>query len=265
MKIKKIWSIFFSPTRNSKSVVDAIISGFRGLPVENIDLTYPDMVSARQFGSDELVVIGVPVYAGRVAPLAVKRLFGFRGDNTPAVIVLTYGNREFEDALIELKDIAEKAVFKPIAACTFIGEHSFSGSKTPIAAGRPDSVDLTTAEAFGLQISKKLVALQDQETAHSPDVPGNCPYKEGMKSLPFAPIVLESKCTQCASCIPICPTGAISLGIKLELDPNLCIFCCACIKICREDALKIDVDPIKLKRQWLYEHCSERKEPELYL
>ena len=229
------------------------------------DLTYSDKIAARQFAADELVIIGVPVYAGRVAPLAVKRLGILRGNNTPAVIVVTYGNRDFEDALIELRDIALKAAFMPIAACTFIGEHSFSGPETPIAAGRPDSVDLATARAFGAKISEKLSALENPETAHCPKVPGNTPYKEGMGPLPFTPSLLESECTQCAACLPICPTGALSLESRIEVDSDLCIFCCACIKVCPENALQLDAEPLRQKRQWLYEHCAERREPELFL
>ena len=265
MEIKKIWLISFSPTRTSKSVIDAIGAGIRDIPCETIDLTYPDTDSKRQFAEDELAIIGVPVYAGRVAPLAVKRLAAIQGNNTPAVIVVTYGNREFEDALIELRDIAAKAAFSPLAACTFIGEHSFSGSKTPIAAARPDSVDLATAEAFGVKILAKLAALEDVKAETSLDVPGDIPYKDGMGSLPFSPLVIQSACTQCEVCIPTCPAGAISLKSEIEIDQDLCIFCCACIKNCPEGAMELDAPPLKEKRQWLYENCAERKEPELYL
>jgi hypothetical protein len=177
MKIKKVWLISFSPTRTSKQVVDAIASGMQGVPCENIDLTYPGMVQDINFGPDELVIIGAPVYAGRVAPLAVKRLAALQGKNNPVVVVVTYGNREFEDALIELRDIAEQASFIPLAGCTFIGEHSFSGSKTPIAASRPDSTDLATANAFGVKIIEKLAALEDLQTIQSLEVPGNSPIR----------------------------------------------------------------------------------------
>lgn len=265
MKIRKIWLVSFSPTRTSKSVIDAIGSGMRDIPCETLDLTYPDTASNKQFKADELVIIGVPVYAGRVAPLAVKRLAAIQGNSTPAVIVVTYGNREFEDALIELRDLAEKAAFKPLAACTFIGEHSFSGAETPIAVDRPDSVDLAIAESFGLKIIEKLAALEDVGNIPSLEVPGDIPYKEGMGSLPFSPLLIEADCTQCEVCIPTCPAGAISLESRIEVDQQLCIFCCACIKNCPEGALKLDAAPLKEKRQWLYENCSERKEPELYL
>ncbi len=265
MKIRKIWLVSFSPTRTSKSVIEAIGSGIRDIPCETIDLTYPGTDSKRQFAADELAIIGVPVYAGRVAPLAVERLAAIHGSNTPAVVVVTYGNREFEDALIELRDIVEKAAFKPLAACTFIGEHSFSGLETPIAAERPDQVDLVRAADFGAKIIEKLTNLENLGNFTSLDVPGDIPYKEGMRSLPFSPTVIESDCTQCAACIPTCPAGAISLESEISVDKNLCIFCCACIKNCPEGAMLINAAPIKEKRQWLYENCAERKEPELYL
>ncbi len=266
MKIKKIWLVSFSPTRTSKHGIDAIASGLQGIPCETLDLTYPDkIVETVHFAADELVIIGVPVYAGRVAPLAVKRLATIQGVGTPAVLVVTYGNRAFEDALLELRDIAEGAAFKPIAACSFIGEHSFSGTETPIGASRPDSVDLAIAKAFGVKIMAKIANIENLESEQCLKVPGNSPYKEGMGSLPFTPAVVHSKCTQCAACITTCPAGAISLVSEIEIDQNSCIFCCACIKNCPEDAIEIEAEPIKQKRQWLYENYVERKEPELYL
>jgi ferredoxin len=265
MQVKKIWLITFSPTRTSQHAVEAIASGLPVIPMENMDLTYSGAVSVRWFAADELVIIGVPVYAGRVAPLAVKRLGMLRGHNTPTVITVTYGNRDFEDALIELNDIALQAAFLPVAACTFIGEHSFSGPATPIAAGRPDSVDLATTKAFGLKIGEKLARLEEPGIIRCPEVPGKRPYKEGMGPMPFTPGLLKSRCTQCAACLPVCPTGALSLESRIEVDGDLCIFCCACIKVCPEGALQIDAAPLIQKRQWLYEHCARRKEPELYL
>ncbi len=265
MNIKKIRLISFSPTRTSKRVIDAIASGIRDIPVEALDLTYPDAVSTMQLGADELAVIGVPVYAGRVAPVAVQRLAAIQGNNTPAVIVVIYGNREFEDALLELKDIAEKAAFIPMAAGAFIGEHSFSGPATPVGADRPDAADLLAAQAFGAKIREKIATVGDVAAGSGVEVPGNRPYRDGGGSIPFTPKVIQEKCTQCGTCLSTCPTGAISLESEIVIDQNLCIFCCACIKICPEEAVLIDAEPMKQKRQWLYENCAERKEPALYL
>jgi ferredoxin len=265
MKIKKIWVVSFSPTGTSKRVVNAIVSGMPGIPTENIDLTSPATLETRKFDSDDLVVIGVPVYAGRVAALAVQRLGGFAGNSTPAVITVTFGNREYEDALIELQDIAEKASFRTIAAGAFIGEHSFSDPAMPIAENRPDTDDLLLAEIFGKKISDKLNSIKDLQVAVCPEIPGNRPYKEGMGQLPFTPHLLESACTLCGTCLSVCPTGSISMESAIEMNSSSCIFCCACIKNCPENALIIDAAPLKEKRQWLHDNYSMRKVPELYI
>lgn len=265
MKINKIRSIFFSPTGTSKAVVTAIVAGLPGIPTAALDLTPPGERQPHRFGSDELAVIGVPVYAGRVASLAVERLRTLQGDKTPAVIVVIYGNRAFDDALIELRDIAVAAGFRPIAAGAFIGEHSFSGADTPIAAGRPDSTDLAAATDFGAHILAKLDRLQDIESARFPIIPGATPYREGMKPLPFTPAIRESACTLCGACLEVCPSGAISLADRIKCDSDRCIFCCACIKTCPENALFIDAAPLQQTRQWLVDHCTARKDPEIFI
>ena len=264
MNISKIWDVSFSPTKTSKKIVHAIASGISGVERDSLDLTYPDKIETRTFTPEELVVIGVPVYAGRVAPLAVQRLKAIKGSTTPAVLVVLYGNREYEDALIELRDIAEAASFLPVAASAFIGEHSFSSSQMPIAPGRPDSVDLASAASFGRKVFKEIGQLQDFSSLSKLQVPGNIPYKESTGPLPITPKVNQTACTHCGLCIPTCPGGAITIDNDLIMDAERCIFCCACIKTCPENAVSIDAPPLQEKRLWLHENCAERKEPELY-
>jgi len=265
MQYTKIRLIYFSPTRTSQKVVTAVGSGFSGVEVENIDLTYPDSRQEVQLGAGELAIVGIPVYAGRVAAPAVERFKAIKGNNTPAILVVLYGNREYEDALIELRDLALKNSFIPIAGCAFIGEHSFSSSDMPIAKGRPDDLDLSAAKDFGAKIFSTLSNLTDIPQNQTIEVPGDSPYKDGMGSLPFTPAVDHSKCTQCGECLANCPSGAIALDAEIAMDVELCIFCCACIKNCPEGAVKIDAAPLQQKQQWLHENCRTRKEPEFFL
>ena len=264
MNIEKIWTVSFSPTRTSKKSIEALASGITGIPRETIDLTYPGATPRHRFGPHELVIIGVPVYAGRVAPLAVKRLAAITGDGTPAVIAVTYGNRAYEDALVELRDIARQASLLPVAACAFIGEHSYSSPATPIAPGRPDNEDLTTAASFGARIAPKLEPLASVDATTCPQIPGAIPYKDGVGLLP-CPALHEDACTRCAVCLDACPTGAISLETSISIDKERCILCCACVKSCPEDALFIAAQPLNDKRRALSEQLVERKEPELFL
>lgn len=62
---------------------------------------------------------------------------------------MVYGNRDYEDALLELRDTVASLGFTPLSAGAFIGEHSYSTAEMPVAAGRPDATDLQTARTFG--------------------------------------------------------------------------------------------------------------------
>lgn len=99
--------------------------------------------------NDSLTVIAAPVYGGRVAPTALQRIKRLKGNNSPAIVVVVYGNRDYEDALLELRDTAVSLGFTPLAAGAFIGEHSYSTAEMPVAAGRPDDKDLQIASQFG--------------------------------------------------------------------------------------------------------------------
>lgn len=263
MNINKVCAISFSPTKTSEKVVK-IIAASMSNNTTFIDITQPSPKTTKTFEPNELVVIGVPVYAGRVAPLAAERLCSIKGSNTPAVIVVLYGNREYEDALIELMDIVKAQNFIPVAGAAFIGEHSFSTSTMAIGDGRPDEKDLSRASSFGKAVAEKVKSAQGISTAPKLKLPGNYPYKDGMGSLPFTPKVNHEECSLCGLCMETCPDGAITVEDKVIMDVMKCIFCCACIKNCPEGAITIEAGPILEKRQWLHENCSKRKEPELY-
>ena len=139
MKISKGKLVYYSPTNTSKNIVTAIMKG-TGLDFDHIDLTPPDADSKTyEIASDELAIIAAPVYRGRIPSVAVNRLKKLKGNSTPAVLVAVYGNRAFDDALLELQDITKELGFKTVAGAAFIGQHSFDTKDTPIATGRPDS------------------------------------------------------------------------------------------------------------------------------
>lgn len=93
-----------------------------GIDWEARDFTLPAArEEAYQFQEDDLVVLGTPVYAGRVPNVLLPFLKTVRGDHTPAIPVVVYGNRNFDDALAELRDILENQGFLCGAAAAFVG------------------------------------------------------------------------------------------------------------------------------------------------
>jgi len=265
MDIKRAKLIYFSPTRTTKKILEAIAEGLRMETVEAVDLTPPAMKTAPpETVADELVLFGSPVHSGRVPPQAADRLRRFQGNRAPAVVVVLYGNRAYDDALIELRDIAIAAGFQPIAGAAFIGEHSFANTATPIALGRPDQSDLEKAREFGYRIREKLERTAAFDTASALQVPGNYPYKERRRREPVSPITQEDVCLKCGHCAEVCPEGAIMVEAIVATDRTACLRCLACVKNCPSGARRME-DPGMLKTaKRLNETCSERKDPEIF-
>jgi ferredoxin len=258
--------VYFSPTRTTKRVLEGIVRGIEVDGVTHLDLTPPEAWTRRpeEIG-EEWAIIGAPVYGGRIPPLAAQRLRRLKGDGAPAVVVVVYGNRAYEDALLELKDLVSEAGFVPVAGGAFLGEHSFSNDVTPIAKGRPDEGDLRAAENFGRTIREKLREILSLDELSPLHVPGDYPYKEDGDPPGISPITEASLCTRCETCVSACPTAAIVLRDRIITDASVCILCCACVKSCPTGARVIEHPRVLRSATWLSKNCSERKEPDLYL
>lgn len=266
MDINSAKLIYFSPTQTTRKVAEGISQGLQVVDVEALDLTTHDAeIEKPQRGYEDLAIIGSPVYSGRLPAVAVSRFRKLQGNGAPAVIVVVYGNRAYEDALLELRDVALEAGFKPIAAGAFVGEHSYSTDYTPIAVGRPDVEDLGKAKAFGTMIREKLTNIRALEELGPIQVPGNLPYKELRMLSDISSVTQEMLCTGCRKCTSVCPTAAIHVDAPALTDKSLCIRCCACVKSCPAGAKTMDDPRIRQAAEQLSVNCSHRKEPETYL
>ncbi len=258
MKPDTVHSVFFSPTHTSARIARAIARGTGLKNIKETDLTCDTSCSSVGI-DDTLVVIAVPVYGGRVAPVALDRIRRFHGNGTPAIVAVVYGNRDYEDALLELCDTVRIQGFVPVSAGAFIGEHSYSRPEMPVAEGRPDGEDLKTAEDFG----KASVRKWNDRTPTPFFIKGNTPYKPLKPSVPGAPVTRTDDCTLCEICIGLCPTHAIFVNESGEIDTdrNLCIKCCACVKDCPTEARRYET-PFTA---YLHQNFSARRDPELFL
>lgn len=266
MEINSAKLIYFSPTQTTRKVIESIAQGSQIGTVEHLDLTLPD-ARTRAFMKiqDELAIIGSPVYAGRLPADMVSRLRRLKGNNAPAVIVVVYGNRAYEDALLELRDLVLEAGFKPFAAGAFIGEHSYSSRATPIAVGRPDVEDLIKAKEFGTVIQEKLRAIRMLDKLSPLQVPGNFPYKERSGLSGVSPLTNETACEKCGQCASVCPTAAVTISDTVITDRSVCIRCCSCVKTCTTGARVMEDPRIRQVAEQLSMNYRKRKEPETYI
>lgn len=277
MDVRSVTCVCFSPTGSTKTLAETVARRISGEAATMIDLTLRSQRSEHSLTfHKEIVILATPVYYGRVPEEAVSCFSSLNGEQTPVVLLVVYGNRAYEDALIELRDIAATRNFIPVAAGAFLAEHSYSSSKSPIAQGRPDDCDLRIASEFGAAIRGKLLRSNFMEDMGTLKVPGQVPYVEPQNllliknlrattPLSFTPETDMTECTLCGLCAEICPTGAISADDVAKTDKLNCLICFACVKRCPVGARQMKIPQFHAAIQELSTACQERKEPEVYL
>lgn len=256
-----VTAVYFSPTHGSEKITCRIAEELAeklASAYQEINLTPPENRGKEHtFIEEELLVFGFPVYGGRIPAVLEDSIRKLKGNQTPAVLIATYGNREYEDALVEAADLLKENGFLIVAAGAFLAEHSMTKK---VAAARPDQEDLKKADSFASLIYEKI----QEGDLHEPQIKGNRPYKKRSPAVPIAPKTDDS-CTECMACVQRCPMHAIQVGNPKSIDANLCIRCCACIKTCPVHAKFFD-DPNVLKIISMLEtKCTARKEPEWFL
>ena len=258
MEIDRVFAVYFSPTGGTKRYVEGI-AGRLSPRYETVDLTRPE-VRGRQlaFGPRDLVILGAPVYAGRLPGVEGGIFDRLRGENTPAVFNVSYGNRDYDDALLEEMDLCQARGFAGVAAAAWIAPHTFSDR---IAAGRPDDRDQAAMDRFAGLLRE---ALGRPGELPRLTVRGARPYRAGA-SMSFHPEG-GAGCTGCGLCASVCPTGAICPEDPRRTDESRCIDCLACGKNCPAGARAVPGPELPaLTRRLEAGLLAVRREPEFFL
>lgn len=227
--MKQVYAIYFSPTYTSKKSATTIAEVVQK-EYQEIDLITTE--SIHEFKKEDFVVFGFPVYGGRMYHGAIEKLKLCKGHNTPCVLSVTYGNRHYDDALLELYNITKELGFICIGAAALIGEHTYGS----IQEGRPNALDVKEDQRFALQVVNKI----KQHDFSSVALPGHYPYQEGGNGGHFIPQT-NANCNQCMLCVKACPMQAIASDCK-TIDPKTCISCFRCLKFCPKHAKNMDHD-----------------------
>jgi ferredoxin/protein involved in ribonucleotide reduction len=268
-----VTAMYFSPTGTTRRVVSRIAKAVSEeicpdtVPVHR-DFTLPAVrKTTASFHAGHVVVFGVPVYGGRVPKVLLDYLRTVQGNGARAVAVVVYGNRDYDDALIELADLLESQGFVVVAAAAFIGEHSYSPM---VGEGRPDEGDMVLASGFAARVAGKMSCTGPIERT----VPkGNRPYRELPPSrnekgelidLSNARPRTSPACQECKTCVDVCPMGSIDREDVSKID-GVCIRCNACVKACPSGARYFSDSHYLTVRNWLERHCTQRRMPEFFL
>ena len=249
-----VTAIYFSPTGNSEKSVMAIANAISD-DVKVVDLAASAEAPQIQFGADDLVIIGGPVYGGRIVKAAMARMNGLKGNGTPCIIVASYGNRHYDDALVEMQDVFTEAGFIIAGAAAPIGRHTFG----EIQVDRPNADDLAETAEFANKVMEKIASGADIAAF---EIPGNRPYKDGGNGGKFRPLTSDD-CVNCGLCKKKCPMAAIAEDNK-TINDDLCISCFRCIRKCPVKAKNLDTPAYNSFAEGFTEKLKERRENEFY-
>lgn len=258
MEYDSVRQVYFSATGTTKKIIQRIAGGFPGEKTV-CDLLKKPMDQDLSCAANDLVIVGMPVYSGRISAVPMKSLQHFKGDGTAALAVVVYGNRDYDDALLELKDTLEHNGFAVVAAAAFIGQHAvFPG----VAGERPDSADMKRVADFACECAAKLESTA--KPAWKPiTVKGNFPYREA-NPVPFTPATDEA-CIVCGACSSICPVQAISAADpRMEMNDD-CIACGACVTVCPQKHRYFRGPEYETTAAAFARKYNRRLEPEIFL
>lgn len=252
-----VYNIVFSPTGGTQKVTDIFAGAFTPA-VTNIDLTNRRQdFSAIAFQPEDICIVAVPSYGGRVPAAAVSRLRQMQGNNARAILIVTYGNRAYDDTFAELQDTLTDCGFSCIAGVAAIAEHSIMRQ---FAAGRPNAHDEKEIAEFAQTILRKL----NSGALSAPlQLPGNRPYRE-YGGVPMKPSAGKS-CTQCGLCANLCPVGAIPADAPSQTDNQVCISCMRCLAVCPQKARHVSKVLLTAGSLKLKSACAGYKNNELFL
>ncbi len=251
-----MYEITFSPTGGTKKVANFLANEL------SLDITAIDLSNVNEnfykysLTNEDIAIIAVPSYSGRVPSVTIERILKIQGNGAKAIIVCVYGNRAYEDTLVELQDVVQQAGFSVISAIAAIAEHSIAHR---YATNRPDMNDYRILKEFAGKISDKL----KKNDFSTPTIPGNRPYRKAGNAgiVPKA----TKACTKCDLCASKCPVGAIDKNNPTKVNKKVCISCMRCVTVCPHHARKVNGLLLAIVNMMLKKACTVRKECELYL
>jgi len=255
--------VYSSPagtTRHVSRVIDHALKQ-RGYDPLMIDLGCSNDCSTlnvllKDSSENHCLWIGSPVYAGHAVPPVMEIISQLpEGSNNYAVPFVTWGAVTSGIALYEMANrLAEKG-YDVLGAAKIVAVHSMMlDMENPLGEGHPDGEDDDMIRGLVENVAVKLegdtctkilpegVNYQPKETYESLK---KISIQEVKKMFPHRQID-EDACTQCGTCIEVCPAGAVTLD-PFPMFGDKCFLCYNCVRLCEHNAIKIDLTAFKSK------------------
>lgn len=247
----------YSPCGTTRKACETVLDVFPYAIKELQDIT-DYTVEATMEADVQLALFAIPSYGGRVPKSAMDKLRALKGKQTPAILMVCYGNRDYDDTLLELKDEMEGNGFVAVASIAAICQHSIMPM---YGSGRPDEHDIMVLKDYADRINQHIIRLKNVEPTLQ--VKGTIPYRE-YHGVALKPEV-SNECTLCGHCAAFCPVNAIDPKHLNLTNLDVCITCMRCVVQCPVQARHINPMMLKGAAKSMEKVCSTYKENELQL
>ncbi|MFQ9512003.1 MAG: 4Fe-4S binding protein [Lachnospiraceae bacterium] len=251
MRKSKVSVAYFSPTGGTKKAADLVASEFTTRPF-TIDLGKRENRRKEiYFEKEDLLIAAAPVYGGQL-PVVDGLFTNLRGEDTPCIILVGYGNRDYGDTLVQMQHRLSERGFLCIGGLACIIPHTFSEK---LGANRPDEEDLCAIHKFTHMMKDKL----EHKNFSTLEITGS--GQQEPKTMKHVPKLFHQElCNNCQICVRECPVEAISAN-TLDYAADICINCMKCVKVCVQGAKTYEATEIT---QYLEEYFGERREVEMF-
>ena len=252
-------NIYFSAKGTTRTCAEWIASHL-GLDSIEYNWLSPSQRKPLEISADDVLLFSMPIYGGFIPHLCAEQAKQLTGHGTPAIIAAVYGNRHYDNSLLQMKDLLEARGFEVIAAGAFLAEHSIFPT---VGAGRPDEKDKAAMAEFAAKC-RSLLGQPDLWQDRELQVPGTLGYDAlSFKGVPFKPDG-DEHCTGCGQCVKVCPQNAICVSDPRSTDNDLCISCGACISVCPTGARNYHQDAYPAAKAAFEEKCAAYRTPETF-
>lgn len=244
---------FFSPTEGTRNAVGMLAAKI-STDVEYIDLT---TVQARNnevtFTENELAIVAAPSYGGQI-PMIEGLFSNLKGENTPCVVVCSFGNRAAENVYAQIANQVSQQGFVVVGAIGLVTPHVFSEKA---GHSRPNIEDNQKMQEFANQLMEKL-----NGGAYTAITLEGTTEVDWEKKLSVAQKEYrEENCTRCMECVKNCPVSAINEE-TMEIDESICLSCQRCTFVCQFNGRSYDTAPV---RAFIESKLASKKPVEYFL
>lgn len=143
-----------------------------------------------EVNEETVVVIGMPVYVGKIPLPAAEALKKVAGSGALTIVAVSYGGRSYGNALFELKNLAEDCGFRPVGAGAFLmRRRHVKGSRKAVSVICADADTMADFEKASAAKIKRLVGCEIEELKVKPmpvEVKGRMPVHKVSRISPKA-------------------------------------------------------------------------------